>query len=85
MHRTTPQFWRYFEELPPPVQRVARQNFNLLQANPRHPSLRFAKVGTLWSARVGEGCRALAVEARGHFTWFWIGGHDEYIRRVRQS
>ena len=27
MHRTTPRFWRYFEQLPESVQRIARRNF----------------------------------------------------------
>ena len=39
MHRTTTRFWRYFEKLPVSVQEVARQNFQLLKTNRRHPSL----------------------------------------------
>lgn len=83
MHRTTPRFWRYFEQLPEPVQRTARQNFRLLLANPRHPSLHFKKVGKFWSARVGLAHRALAVEDDGDFIWVWIGSHDEYDRLIR--
>jgi hypothetical protein len=41
MHRTTRRFWRCYEALPPEIQRVADQNFALLQRNPRHPSLHF--------------------------------------------
>ena len=26
MHRTTPRFWRHFEQLPRPVQKVARES-----------------------------------------------------------
>ena len=82
MHRTTPAFWRRFEELPDSVQRVARQNFILLRENPRHPSLHFRKVGAFWSARVGATHRALAIEEDGDFTWVWIGHHDQYMRRI---
>ena len=83
MHRTTPRFWKYFEQLPEPVQRVARENFRLLIANPRHPSLHFKKVGRYWVARVGDEYRALATKDRGDFTWVWIGKHDEYERLIK--
>ena len=82
MHRTTPHFWRHFEQLPEPVQRIARQNFRLLLANPRHPSLHFKKVGKFWSVRVGLAHRALAVEDGGDFIWVWVGSHDEYDRLI---
>ena len=36
MHRTTPRFWRPFEQLPESVQKVARRNFRLLTANSFH-------------------------------------------------
>lgn len=82
MHRTTPQFWSYFDRLPDPVQDLARQNFDLLKQNPRHPSLHFKKVGRFWSARVGVKHRALAVEDGVDFIWVWIGSHDEYDRLI---
>ena len=62
MHRTTPRFWRHFEQLPEPVQRIARRNFRLLIANPKHPALHFKKVGEFWSVRMGLAHRALAVK-----------------------
>ena len=62
MHRTTPQFWDRFDEMPESVQDLARKNFELLKENPRHPSLHFKKVGQFWSARVGLSHRALADE-----------------------
>jgi hypothetical protein len=45
MHRTTDRFWTCFLRLPGGVQKVARQNFELLKTNPTHPSLHFKKVG----------------------------------------
>lgn len=83
MHRTTPQFWRRFGQLPESVQRVARRNFRLLDADPRHPSLHFKKVGKFWSVRTGLSHRALAVEDGEDYIWVWIGGHDEYDRLIR--
>jgi hypothetical protein len=54
MHRTTRRFWNCFHELPPPIQKIAQENFALLKENPRHPSLHFKKVGKLWSASYGR-------------------------------
>ena len=83
MHRTTPQFWDCFAELPDAVQNLARKNFELLKQHSSHPSLRFKKVGRFWSARVGLRHRALAVEDGSDFIWVWIGVHDEYDRLIR--
>ena len=83
MHRATPDFWQLLDGLPAAVQSVARQNFELLKANPRHPSLRFRKVGAFWSVRVGLSYRALAVADGDDFIWVWIGAHSEYDRLIR--
>ncbi len=82
MHRTDPRFRQLLRELPESVQRIAHRNFDLLKANPQHPSLRFRNVGRYWSARVGASYRAVAVREAGDFFWFWIGDHDEYIRVI---
>lgn len=83
MHRTTSRFWTCFARLPEAVQKVARQNFELLKENPAHPSLHFKKVGKLWSVRVGSNHRAVAVEDGAEFIWVWIGPHDEYMRLIK--
>ncbi|MBM4124230.1 MAG: hypothetical protein FJ246_04655 [Nitrospira sp.] len=83
MHRTTDRFWRCFDTLPKPVQALSKKNFELLKANPSHPSLHFKKVGTLWSVRVGTNYRALAVEDGSDFIWVWIGTHKGYERLLR--
>ena len=84
MHQTTERFWKYFENLPEPVQKTAKKNFRLLKVDPWHPSLHFKKVGKFWSARVGINYRALAVEDSGDFIWVWIGTHDEYERLIKK-
>ena len=85
MHRATARFWTCFARLPEAVQRVARQNFELLKENPAHPSPHFKKAGKLWSVRVGINQRALAVEDGPDFIWVWIGPHDEYQRLIKQQ
>jgi hypothetical protein len=82
MHHATPDFWACYRALPEEVQRTADKAFALLKEDPRHRSVRFKKIGDLWSARVGLHYRALAVEVPDGFTWFWIGSHAEYDRLV---
>jgi hypothetical protein len=77
-HATTPEFWRAFNSLPPPIQAIARKNFELLKEYPRHPSLQLKKAGVYWSARVGLDYRAVAIEGADALVWFWIGPHDRY-------
>ena len=71
-----------FRELPDEIQALARQNYELLKANPYHPSLHFKRVGDYWSARVGRGYRALATEVADGFLWGWIGSHADYDRII---
>ena len=85
MHRTTARFWGSLARLPEPVQRLSRQNFELLKENSSHPSLHFKKIGILWSARVGINYRAVAVEDGADFIWVWIGPHDEYQRMIKHQ
>ena len=85
MHRTTARFWTSYARLPEPIQRVARENFELLKTNPAHPSLHFKRIGNLWSARVGINYRAVAVEDGADFIWVWIGPHDNYQRLIKQQ
>jgi hypothetical protein len=82
--RANARFWRAYQQLPPAVRTLARKNYRLWQLHPRHPSLRFKKVGVdLWSVRIGAEYRALAAEEQGVFIWFWIGPHDEYQRLLQ--
>jgi hypothetical protein len=84
-HGATPAFWEAYRALPETVRAIADDKFQLLKANPDHPSLRFKKVeGTddLWSVRVTRDYRALATFVDGRYVWDWIGDHKEYERRT---
>jgi mRNA-degrading endonuclease RelE of RelBE toxin-antitoxin system len=85
MHRTSERFWKYLENLPDPIQRIAKRNFQLLKADPSHPSLHFKKVGKFWSVRIGLDYRALAIEDNKDFIWVWIGTHDDYARIIKDT
>lgn len=85
MHRTTERFRRCFENLPEPIQKLSKRNFQILKNDPWHPSLHFKKVGKFWSVRVGLNYRALAVEDGEDFIWVWIGTHDEYKKIIKEG
>lgn len=82
-HFTSPVFWELFASLPAEIQRLARENYELLKANPRHPSLRFKRVGPYWSVRVGRSYRALGQDVADGILWGWIGSHDEYSKLLK--
>jgi hypothetical protein len=81
-HTTAPDFWRHYNRLPQEVRDLADKNYALLNLDPRHPSLRFKKVGKGYSVRIGRDYRALAVDQDGEPVWFWIGPHGEYDQRI---
>ena len=81
-HFTTPDFWQLYNALPRAVRELADKNYELLEANPSHPSLHFKNMGGLWSVRIGSHYRALArMRSEGLF-WFWIGPHGDYDKFV---
>jgi len=82
-HYAAQAFWLPFSNLPEDVRVLARKNFELLKADPHHPSLRFKRIGRLWSVRVGVHYRALGFDVEGGIQWFWIGSHAEYDKLLR--
>lgn len=79
-HQASKRFWRNFGDLPPEIQQLARDNYELLKHNPQHPSLHFKRVGVYWSVRIGLSHRAVGVDSPRGIVWFWIGDHEEYDR-----
>jgi len=82
-HRATTDFWKWYQELPAAAQVRAAEQFALLQADPKHPSVQFKKVGErfgneIWSARDTLSYRALAIKRPDGYLWFWIGDQDRY-------
>lgn len=76
-HFASSTFWEAYAKLPESIRALANKNYALLKENPRHPSLRFKKVGRFWSVRVGTRYRALAVEVDAGLLWFWVGSHSD--------
>ena len=77
-HHAAPSFWRRYDALPAPVRALADKQFDLLKADPSHPSLHFKRVKRFHSVRVDAHYRALGVDTPDGVLWFWIGSHAEY-------
>ena len=84
-HVASPQFWAHYDQLPPMIQALADKNYELLKANPNHPSLHLKQLGRFWSVRVGMRYRALAVAMPEGLVWFWIGSHAAYDRLITRT
>jgi len=83
--QATQRFWRLFHELPQPVQRLAEKNYALWRSGPSHPSLHFRRLkgrDDMFTIRIGDHHRALAVLDGDTVTWVWIGTHADYDRMV---
>jgi hypothetical protein len=77
-HFASREFWSHYRQLPEAIRDMADKNFQLLKVNPRHPSIRLKKVGTVWSARIGLRYRALGEDHPDGILWYWIGAHATY-------
>ena len=86
-HRTTDDFWRCYESLPPVIQTKAKQSFNRLESQPSYPGLNFKPITDkkgLWSARIDNEYRALAEKIDTMYVWDWIGTHAEYLKQIKK-
>jgi hypothetical protein len=85
--RATRRFWKLYESLPEPVQRLAAKNYQLWRNNPAHPSLDFKQLhgsGERFSVRVGNHYRALGQRVTDGVEWVWVGTHEEYNKLIRR-
>ena len=85
--RAPRRFWKLYESLPEPVQRLAAKNYRLWRNNPAHPSLDFKQLhgsGERFSVRVGNHYRALGQRVADGVEWVWIGTHEEYNKLIRR-
>ena len=85
--QATERFWKAYQNLPPHIQRKARETYQLWQQNPYHPSLQFKQIHPtkpIYSVRVGIGWRTMGIKSNDTMVWFWIGSHAEYDRLISQ-
>lgn len=84
--RINDEFRDRFRRLPPAIQSSARKAYQLWRQNSAHPSLQFKRIHgsePIDSIRVALGWRALGLLDDDAITWFWIGSHADYDRRIR--
>lgn len=84
--RGTPRFWAAYRELPAEVRYAARKAYGLFRENPQHPGLQLKKVhdrDPVYSVRVNLWYRAVGLIENDEITWFWIGGHADYDRLLK--
>lgn len=80
--KTSKRFRELLRDLPPDVRRQALAAYRQFKRDPYHPSLHFKRVSQtdpIYSARVGDGYRALGVRRPSDtILWYWIGSHADY-------
>ena len=85
-HKASQRFWTCYRGLPAAVREQADRAYELLRADPRHPSLHLKRIGRFWSVRIGLRHRALAIALPDDgLLWVWIGTHAEYDRLIQQT
>jgi hypothetical protein len=84
---TTERFRKAFQQLPPHIQRKARETYRLWKLDPWNKSLRFKPVHAskpIYSVRIGIDYRAVGVKDGNDVVWFWIGSHANYDKLISQ-
>lgn len=86
--RRTARFRELFDRLPKSAQRQAEAAYELFAQDPFHPGLHFKRVSErqpVYSARVGNHYRALALRDGNTLFWFWIGTHAQYDELLKRG
>lgn len=89
------RFLRTFEQLPKPVQEIARTAYGQFEKDPFSPKLDFheikgTKTSNVYAVNAGQyhrtSYRALGVwdKQTDTIVWFWIGSHEAYNNIIRR-
>ena len=79
--RFTEGYFKLLKRLPKDVQRRTIKTLELLERDPRYPSVHFKEVSEkhgAWSARVSRDYRMVGYREGEVIEWFWVGSHDQY-------
>lgn len=81
--KALPSLWKCYEHLPAEIRELAKAKYRLWRNQPFHVSLQFKEVRPqVWSIRISQEYRALALENEGLIVWYWIGSHNDYDARL---
>lgn len=78
--KLTASFVKQFRALDPEVQQHARKAYKAWRKNER--ARRFKQVRGDVSVRIDRNYRVLGSIANDTISWYWIGKHDEYDRKL---
>jgi mRNA-degrading endonuclease RelE of RelBE toxin-antitoxin system len=82
-----PEFKKYSKKLPPGIREKATKAFKKFREHDDFSrGLNFERIkghDTLYSIRIDDNYRALGHKLDDTMYWYWIGPHDEYMRRIR--
>jgi hypothetical protein len=83
---TTKSFRDALKRLSAEARKQAREAYEQFQVDPFSPGLNFEEVNAqkhIWSARITRSIRALGIRDRDEITWYWIGTHRDYEKRMK--
>ena len=82
---TNKQFRKLLAELPPEIQKQARQAYLTWLRDSWHPSLRFKQIhptDPIYSVRISLGWRTVGIRSGDIVIWYWIGSHADYDKLI---
>ena len=84
--RTTKRFRKLLADLPPQVQKQAREAYLTWMRNPWQPNLQFKQIHAtrpIFSARIGIDWRAVCIRSGDTAIWYFIGSHADYDKLIK--
>lgn len=84
--RTTKRFRKLLTDLPPHVQKQAREAYIAWADDPWQPKLQFKQIHgsrPIFSARIGIDWRAVCIRSDDNALWYFIGSHADYDKLIK--
>ena len=84
--RTTKRFRKLLADLPPHVQKQAREAYIAWTRDPWQPKLQFKQIHAtrpIFSARIGIDWRAVCIQTDDQALWYFIGSHADYDKLIK--
>ena len=84
--RTTKRFRKLLADLPPHVQKQAREAYIAWAQDPWQPKLQFKQIHAtrpIFSARTGIDWRAVCIRTGDNALWYFIGSHADYDKLIK--
>jgi hypothetical protein len=86
--RRTAEFKRQFDQLPPTIQKLTTQKYQLFLRDPNHPSFRVQRIQSTkdhpyphYEYSITMDYRAACFKDGNTYVWIFIGKHSEFDKR----